>query len=368
VRDKEQTEKRLSSKSRLARWMTSGSVVIGGVLVIALALMYWLVPTRISLEAAVSRVEMTLGTFPTQQILNSLEIETISFGQFSKIELHPSSLRVADPNQYNMETDSFPPTAWQPLTMFGYVRISPKTQGNLVTIQPENPREKILGILDPIYVREESHVIFEMDEHDPRIVTIKISGPETRVIFTPTQRFEIIADESHVAGIKDFPFPDEPSFTFRPELPEHRSKIEIRGTDQHLILILKVSLSSGNQIFAERPIPIKTLDLSRQDASGNRVTALVTPGVLRYPDFPDLPAQTIPATEYVSIEPKKVMTIKRMRLLTDKPGLMLLLDGTAKHIRSGSAEFPVDHRLSKFDKLLNNAKVKSLFGLWKDLK
>lgn len=151
VRDKEQTEKRLSFKSRLARWMTSGSVVIGGVLVIALALMYWLVPTRISLEAAVSRVEMTLGTFPTQQILNSLEIETISFGQFSKIELHPSSLHVADLNQYHMKTDSFSPTAWQPLTMFGYVRISPKTQGNIVTIRPENPRGKILGILDPIY-------------------------------------------------------------------------------------------------------------------------------------------------------------------------------------------------------------------------
>ena len=342
--------------------------MIGGVLVMALALMYYPTPTHISMEAAVSRAEMTLGTFPTQQILNPLEIETISFGKFSKIELHPSSLRVADPNQYNVETDSFPPAAWQPLTMFGYVRISPQTQGNLVTIQPADPSRKILGILDPIHVREESNVIFEVDEHDPQTVTIKISGPETRVIFTPTQPFEVIADETNVDGIKDFPFPDEPSLTFRPELPEHGSKIEIQGTDQHLILILKVSLSSGNQIFAEHPITIKTLDLSRQDASGNRVTALVTPGVLRYPDFPDLSAHTIPATEYVSIEPKKVMTIKRMTLLTDKPGFMLLLDGTAKHIQSGSAEFPLDHRLSKFDELWNNAKVKLLFGLWKDIK
>jgi hypothetical protein len=363
----ENSEKR-SSKKSLTPWIISGSAIIGGVLVIALALMYYPTPTHISLEAAVSHAEMTLGTFPTQQILNSLEIETISFWQFSKIELHPSSLHVADPNQYNMETDSFPPTAWQPLTMFGYVRISPKTEGNLVTIQPEDPSGKILGILDPIHVREESNVIFEMDEHDPHTVTIKISGPETRVIFTPTQPFEIIADETNMDGIKDFPFPDERSLTFRPELPEHRSKIEIRGTAQHFILKLKVSSFSGNQMFAQQPITIKTLDLSRQDASGNRVTALVTPGVLRYPDFPDLSAHTISATEYVIIEPKKVMTIKRMTLLTDKPGLMLLLDGTAKHIRSGSAEFPVDHRLSKFDELWNNAKVKLLFGLLKDIK
>jgi len=288
VRDKEQTEERLFSKSRLARWMTSGSAVIGGLLVIALALMYWLVPTRISLEAAVSHAEMTLGTFPTQQILNPLEIQTISFGQFSKVELHPSSLRVADPNQYNMETDSFPPTAWQPLTMFGDVRISPKTQGNLVTIQPEDPSGKILGILDPIYVREESNVIFEVDEHDPQTVMMKISGSETRVIFTPTQPFEIIADDTNVAGIQDFPFPDEPSLTFRPELPKHRSKIEIRGTEPYITLILKLSPSSGNHVFAEQPVTVKAIDFSRQDASGNRVTALVTPGVLRYPDFPDL--------------------------------------------------------------------------------
>ncbi len=153
--------------------------MIGGVLVMALALMYYPTPTHISLEAAVSRAEMTLGTFPTQQILNPLEIETISFGQFSKIEFHPSSLYVADPNQYHMETDSFSPTAWQPLTMFGYVRISPKTQENLVTIQPEKRSRKILGILDPIHVREESNVIFEVDEHDPQTVTMKISGSET---------------------------------------------------------------------------------------------------------------------------------------------------------------------------------------------
>ena len=110
-------------------------------------------------------------------------------------------------------------------------------------------------------------------------------------------------------------------------------------------------------MFAERPITVKTLDVSRQDASGNRVTALVAPGVLGYPDFGDLPTKSIPATDFVSIEPKKIMTIKHMTLLQDKPGLLLFLDGTAKHIQSGSKEFPTDHRLSKFDELLNKAKV-----------
>jgi len=172
---KQETPAEQSSRKRLPSWMTSGSAVIGVVLVIAWGLMSWPVTTRIAFEGAVSRAEMTLGISPTQQILNTLEIETLSVGQFSKVELHPSSLTVADPTQYEMETDSFPPPAWQPLTVFGYLGLFPKTQGPLLTILPQNKEQKLVGILDPIHVREESRVIFETDRGDPRTITIKIS-------------------------------------------------------------------------------------------------------------------------------------------------------------------------------------------------
>jgi len=341
---------------------------MGVVLLMAVALMYYPTPTRISLEAAVSRADMTLGVFPTQQILNPLEVESISFGNFYNIELRPSSLRVADPQHYDMEADAFASDAWQSLTEFGYLQFSSNSQGSLVTLQSEDRSQPILGILDPIHVREESHVIFEVDEHDPRTVTIKISGSGTRIIFTPTQSFEIIADETKFEGIKNFPFPEESSLTFRPELPEHRGKIEILGKEQPLTLTIRLSRSSKTPMFSEQPITVKTLDLSRQDSSGRRVTALVGPGVLRYPDFKGLSSKPIPVTDFVSIEPKKVMTITHMRLLDDKPGLRLFIDGTAKHIQSGSAEFPIDHRLSKFEELWNNAKVKLLLEFWKEIK
>ncbi len=356
--DNKQSEK--PSSQKLPSWLTSGSVIMGVVLLMAVALMYYPTPTRVSLEIPVSRVEMTLGVFPTQQILNPLEVESISFGNFYKIELHPSSLRVANPQQYDMESDSFPRDAWQSLTEFGYLQFSSKPQGTRVTVQPENRNQPILGILDPIHVREESHVVFEVDGHDPRTVTIKISGSETRVIFTPTRRFEIIADETKFEGIKDFPFPEEASLTFRPELPEHRSKIEILGKEQPLALTIRLSPSSNHHMFSERPITVKSLDLSRQDSTGNRVTALAGPGILRYPDFKDLSSKSVPATDFLSIGPKKIMTIKQMTLLDDKPELRLFIDGTAKHIQSGSAEFPIDHRLSKFEELWNHAKVKLL--------
>lgn len=357
-----------SQKKRFPQWLTSSSAIMGVVLLMALALMYYPTPTRISLEAAVSRAEMTLGVFPTQQILNSLEVESISFGNFYKIELHPSSLSVADPQHYDIETDSFPLDAWQTLTEFGYLQFSSKPQGTLVSLQPQERNQSILGILDPIHVREESHVLFEVDEHDPYTVTIKISGSGTRVIFTPTQPFELIADETKFEGIKDFPFPEEPSLTFKPALPEHRSKIEVFGKEQLLTLTVRLSPSSQNHQFSGKPIAIKSLDLSRQDTTGIRVTALAAPGILRYPDFEDRPAKAIQASDFVSIEPKNVMTIKQMTWGAGTPGLKLFIDGTAKHIQSGSAEFPTDHRLSKFEELWNNAKVQLLLAFWKDIK
>jgi hypothetical protein len=363
----EHREKR-SIKNLWPSWITTGSAVIGVVLVMAFALMYWPTPSHIIFETTVSRAEMTLGTFPTQQILNPLEVESISFGQFSRIEFHPSSLHVADPTHFDMQTDSFSPEAWQLLTMFGYIRFSTKTPSTMVTIQPENRGQKVLGMLDPIHVREESNVIFEMDEHDPSTLTMKISGPETLVILTPTQPFEIIADDTKIDGIKDMPFSEEPSLTFRPALSERRAQIEIRGSEKLLTLTLKISPTPKNPMLSDQPITVSSLDFSRQGPTGQRVTALVEQGTLRYPDFEDLPVHTIPATDFVSIEPKKVLTIKHIMLLSDKPGLRFLLDGTAKHIQSGSAEFPIDHRLSKFDELRNNTKLQVLYGLWKEIK
>ncbi|MDA0739024.1 MAG: hypothetical protein O2999_11740 [Nitrospirae bacterium] len=81
--DKPQSEK-TSPKKRFPPWLTSSSAVMGVVRLMASALMYLPDPTRISLEAAVSRAEMTLGVFPTQQILASLEVESISFGNVKK--------------------------------------------------------------------------------------------------------------------------------------------------------------------------------------------------------------------------------------------------------------------------------------------
>ena len=340
-----------NSSKPLLLW---GGIFLGVILAFGIVSMYWPVSTGVSLEVAVSRAEWTLGLFPSQQILNPILVESISFQNFSSVDFNPSSLYVADPDQYDRRTEQFIPSAWNPVTVFGDIRFSPKNQETSIKIQPEDQRVRNLGTLSSIHVREETNVILEVDKNNHRTVTVKILGPESRVHFTPVQPFEIIAYQTNLAGIKEFPFIHKSSLTFRPVLPEHRSYLDIKGTKQQLVITLSVAPSQHPTVFSEQAIPIKAIDFSRKDDSGQTMTTLVGQGKLEYSDFPHLSAKTIPANEFVHIEPFKILTIKGITLLPDTPGLMFVLDGNAKSIQTGSNETFIDHRVSLSDRFWND--------------
>ena len=346
----------VSKNSSKLLWI-GGVLVIGGLLAFGVVSMHWPVPTGISLEVPVSRAEWTVGLFPSQQILNPLRVESISFQNFSIVEFNPSVLQVADPDQYDGMTKQFSRSAWIPVTVFGDVRLSPKNQESLIRIQPKDQGKETLGTLSSIQVREESNVILEVAPNDPRTVTIKILGPESGVQFIPAQPFEIIADETNFAGLKEFPFINKSSLTFRPELPEHHSYIEIKGTKQQLVITLTVSPSQDPTVFSEKAIPIKAIDFSRKNGSRQTMSTLVGPGKLEYRDYSNLSAKTISATDLVHIEPRKILTIRRITLLPQKPGLVFFLDGTAKSIQTGSDGSFIDHRVSLADKLLKRVSL-----------
>lgn len=342
----------VEKNSSKPRWI-GGSLFIGILLAIGIASMYWPVSTGISLEVAVNRAEWTLGIFPSQQILNPIMVQSISFQNFSSIEFQPSSLQVTDANQYESMTEQSSPSAWDTVTVFGDVRFTPKNQETLIKIQPEDRAEENLGTLSSVHIREESSVTLEVDTHNPRIVTVKIMGPESSVTFTPSQPFEIIADEANLAGLKEFPLIHKSSLVFRPELPEHRSQIEIKGTKQQLVITLIVSSSQHPTVFSEQAFPIKTIEFSRQDESGQTLSTLVGPGKLAYTDFSHLSAKNIPATDFVHIEPLQILMITRITLLPNQPGFVFSLEGTAQSIQTGSPGSFIDHRVSLSDSLWN---------------
>ena len=346
----------IDSSKKSGRPLLVGVCLVFGVLVAAgVASTYWPVATNVSLEVDVSRAEWTLGLFPSQQILKPILVESIDLQEYSSVEFSPISLLVADPEQPGKATETSDPSHWDAITVLGGVRLSPKTQETLIRVHTGDTGETILGTLGSIQVREETNVILEVNERDPRVVTVKILGPESSVRFTPTQPLEIIAAQTNVTGLKEFPLMYKTSLAFRPELPEHRNYIDIQGTKQQLVLTVKVAASQGPTVLSEQAIPIKAIDFSRKDDSGMPVSTLVSPGTLQYTDFPDFPAKTIPATDLVHIQPHKILTIKRITLLPDRPGFGFSLSGTAKSIQTGSEESFIDHRVTFADRILNDS-------------
>jgi len=343
----------VSKKSLKPLWVGIG-LFIGVLVVVGIGSQYFPVSTHVSLEVAVNRAEWTLGLFPSPQIFEPIMVESISFQNFSHVEFKPSSLHVADPDQYDRATGQFSPSAWEPVTVFGDVRLTPKNQETFLRIQSLNPAEENLGRLSSIHVREQSNVTIEIAKTDPRKITVNIVGPESSVEFTPTKPFEMIANEIKLAGLKEFPFFHKSSLTFRPELPGHRTHIEIQGTKHQLVITLTVSPSQHSTVLSKQAIPIKAIEFSRQDDSGQTVTTLIGPGKLEFPEISEFSAKTIQANDFVYIEPYKILKIHQITLLHNQPGFKFSLDGTAKSIQTGPNESLIDHRASLSDWLLNH--------------
>jgi len=322
---------------------------IGILCLLGITTLYFPVSTRVSMEVPVNQVEWTLGLFPTQQILNPLLVETISFQKFASVDFNPTSLDVADPEDQKVSASNASPMIWSQVTVFGDVRFSPIDQDSLVQFHPVDSMGQSLGTLGAIQVREESNVILERVKGEPRTIRISIFGPESTVQFTPLRPFSLHSQNTEYSGLKEFPLIHKSSLVFRPDLPEHRSSFEIKGTKQQLIITVKISPSEQPYVLSEKAIPIKAIDFSRKDTSGLPESALAGPVRITYTDFPERPDKMIPITEVVQIVPSQILTIQRITYFDDTPRLLISVEGLAESIQSGSGDFSVDHRILLMD-------------------
>jgi len=97
-----------------------------------------------------------------------------------------------------------------------------------------------------------------------------------------------------------------------------------------------------------------SLDFTRQDESGNPVTALVEDGVITYPDYPGSERLVVKASDFIRLDRLEKFRIEEIALDPEQKGIRLRLHGIAGHIRTGSAGFAEDHRLTGLDTLWKN--------------
>lgn len=353
-----------------SHFVTPKNLVVTTTLIITIILMNWRVPTRVQMALTVDRAEFTVGSTSSTRILDAVPFHSLHLENFQTLSFHPQVLEVADPRQYDLQADRFPPSAWRPLPTQGTVTIQPKAHqaSSSITFEQPGKEEPSSSRLDPIWVSQGSVVVFERAGFQANTITVQAEGSSNRATLTFSGTIDMVLDAGELMGIMGKPpFPDQESLTYRVRLSSSNPSIEIIGNDQSLTLTITSDEGAFQHLFSQDAIPVTQLEFSHQNEVGNRASALVTTTTISYPDFPDIPPASIEPPDFIGLSDLQAFHIKTVQWNPAQPGFHMVLDGIAGHIRSGVEDMPLDHRLTKFDTLWHNPRIHQLLKIGKEV-
>lgn len=351
---------RVNKKPRYAVVLLTIPTVIA--MAAAVILMYWHISTRIQVDLTVNRAEFTIGGSNHTQILNSLGFQSVTIEKFSDIRLSPETLEAANPDQYLKEEDRFPDTAWRPLIVTLPVSIisRDKVLQPAVTLEPSGPTTQ--GRLSPVLVQSGAKVILEVSGNSITVLTIKAFQQDSFTTAHFNETFQLITHYCQFNGVAGLPEQTD-SLTLRAQPSHHSPMIEIHGQPRSLILSLTLAPEKTTALFWKGSIPVTALNFTRQTLKGDRETTLIKDGKISYPDYPDMKKVSFKASDFISLDQLEQFQVQEMSLSQEDKGLRLRLSGIAGYIKTGSQEFPQDHRITLFDALWHEPNLAVLFSI-----
>ena len=346
-------------------WFVILPTALAAVVVIGLTL--WSIPARVQVDITTERIEFVVEASPLQGklMLGPLDVRSVAIEKFAAMTFEPETLEVADPSQYQVETDDFPSTAWKqlPISSSKKVTLATKdpTRHPRVTVEGLNRNEQTAFHLDAMTVAPGAHVTLETRGGNNEGLTVKIAGQDS-VSLSFREPLKLVADHSELSGPAGMPFQRYDELTYRVRLPEHASGIEVAPSLDGPILSPTFS-SNQSTISIFGRIPITTLDFTRQESSGERVSALTGEGTMTFPDYPHLGTVPIKKSEAIGLEHLDRFTIQEISMTAKTSGMHLVANGMAKQIRTKDGQIPVQHRLTALDALWHNARIAVVFTI-----
>lgn len=336
------------------------TLVVGVAVII---LMSWRVPTRIAVDLSVDRAVFTVGGTDSTPILNKLGVQSIAAEKYARVQFSPAKLEIADPAQYIPAEDQYPESAWVSLAVTPPVVIVGEEEELQPTLILDTaPGANRAGILDRVWAQPGAEVTLEVSGKQAIHLTVKVAHQKSFAVLGFHEPFRLIARYSQVSGIDGVPYKAD-SLTYRAKLPENSPLIEITSQPSSLVLTPTIVAGKGLEPFSRGGIPVTALHFTRQNPRGAPETTLLKEGVITYPDYPKVEKVSIHPRDFVSLDGLKQFRIEEMALAPELPGMRLLLNGVAGHVRTGSGAFPIDRRLTQFDALWHTPRLMALFSL-----
>jgi hypothetical protein len=338
----------------------------GVAIIFALILMCWSIPVQVHVELTTQRV--AFGVDPKQTgariIVDGMDVRSVGIERFASITFEPDSVEVAVPSEYDARTDSFPSTAWKPLSLTGtMVGFSTQTASkNARVIVEEKLKSKNSGIrVDPIYALPGVQISIETRGRKNDELAITVTN-HSSVTLSLEGSIAIIAADTRMSGVEDPISERNMEVTYGVHLRGNAPFIEVAGRSDGLVILPTFRTGQANRNIASN-VAVSTLEFTSQNSGGERVSALSGNGLITFPAHPYLGTITINETDAVGLERLEEFSIKSVSTSPGLSGIRIVGDGMAGQIRTKTGQIPIERHLTAFDALTHNSGVTALFAL-----
>jgi hypothetical protein len=340
--------------------LAAPTLIAGG---IALALMNWRSPSHIHLRLATDHLVFRVTGEEPRQILNSVAVRSITIESYSRFELNPDRGAFADTADFSASEEAAE-SAWKPLSLTPPVVIT-SGQSSLqpsITVESAQRGAGTAGTLDQVWAKPGTLVT--VDTADPAALraAIKLTGQRAVAVLSLPNPFNLFSDYGQASGL-NLPPAQRDSQAFRFHLPSSSPQAQVTGAPSSLALFLTLPNGKLPAVFSPDDIPVDAIDLTRQGSLGRVESSIVGTSEITYPDDPKVESVTLNSTQFLAIGDLKQFRIEKIELDPSTHSLQLTAGGIAGVIRTGTAGFGQDRRLTYFDRLWHSSQLILLFSI-----
>lgn len=333
---------------------------VGGLLALLLILSSFLrIDPVISVHLETSRIEFQVTPgLDNKRLTNSLTFDTLTFQNVGKFSVSPDRLLVADPAEYDMDSDSYPPKAWLDIPIngravqFGADRPSISSE---MTIETTDHKESVAGQLDSIVLTDDAVVSMEVSHDNAVTWSIRTRQGRQRVVMSGIHSVQLILSGLKASPGLSIPFPQDQELTFQVIFENKSGTIELFGQDKAFVLVLNEQKSQKKEnipkaLISHSVLPIEAVDFSWQDpGTGERKPPEGFVGTVEYLSPQGMPPVAIGKDAFLTLEQLDHFEITSISLDPDSHQLGVDLQGEAGYVKTGTSGNSQDLRPTLFD-------------------
>jgi len=305
-----------------------------------------------------------------KRLTDTLSFESLTVEHVGKIFISPDQLLVADPADYDMVGDRYPPKAWLDIPVNGsplQFDADPSGISSEITIEPTDPKEAVAGQLEAIVLTTDTSVTMQVSSNNTVTWAIRKKESPQRLVVSGLHAIQFIQTGLNTPAELSIPFSQDQELTYHITFEGKQGMIELFGQDQALDLVMKEKNITAKKPITSSVLPIQTVDFSWQDpGTGEHKPPEGFTGTVEYVSPQGIPWVSIEKNAFLTLHHLDDFEITSISIDPINHKLIVDLKGKAGYIKMGTAGNPQDLRPTFFDTIRFSPlfePVRALIGL-----